>query len=103
MADVVVVIGVGGIGLAIARRQGIGKTPRLADFSDKTLQAAAEQLRSASCTVETRTVDLTPSAPVRAHRMVPTGPLPSPWTGYDLLIGGGVVAAMRAGKLTAPG
>lgn len=44
MADVVVVIGVGGIGLAIARRQGIGKTLLLADFSDKTLQAAAGQL-----------------------------------------------------------
>ncbi len=101
MADVVVVIGVGGIGLAIARRQGIGKTLLLADFSGKTLQAAAEQLQSASC--RTRTVDLTPRPPVRAHRMASTHPLPCPWTGYDLLIGGGVVAAMRAGKLTAPG
>jgi NAD(P)-dependent dehydrogenase (short-subunit alcohol dehydrogenase family) len=56
--DVVVVIGAGGIGVAIARRQGIGKTLLLADFNDKTLQAAAQELRGASYLVETHPVDV---------------------------------------------
>jgi NAD(P)-dependent dehydrogenase (short-subunit alcohol dehydrogenase family) len=42
--DVAVIIGAGGIGLAIARRVGIGRTVLLADYSDKALDAA-EQLR----------------------------------------------------------
>ena len=37
--DVIVVIGAGGIGQAIARRQGPGKTVLLADFADGTLQS----------------------------------------------------------------
>jgi lactate dehydrogenase-like 2-hydroxyacid dehydrogenase len=37
--DVIVVIGSGGIGLAIARRQGFGKTVLLADFNRKILEA----------------------------------------------------------------
>ena len=35
--DVVVVIGAGGIGLAIARRQGAGRSVLLADFNEDTL------------------------------------------------------------------
>jgi len=42
--DVVVVIGAGGIGLAIARRQGAGRSVLLADFNEDTLQAAANEL-----------------------------------------------------------
>jgi NAD(P)-dependent dehydrogenase (short-subunit alcohol dehydrogenase family) len=56
--DVVVVIGAGGIGVAIARRQGFGRTILLADFDEPTLQAAAEALKSASYTVSTQSVDV---------------------------------------------
>lgn len=43
--DVVVVIGAGGIGLAIARRQGMGKRVLLADFNDEVLTSAAGSMR----------------------------------------------------------
>lgn len=56
---VIVVIGAGGIGLAIARRQGIGKTILLADWSEETLAKAAAELRGASYAVETRITDVT--------------------------------------------
>lgn len=63
--DIVVIIGAGGIGIAIARRQGIGKTLLLADFNEKTLQSAATELRGASYEVETHTVDVSSRASVR--------------------------------------
>lgn len=62
--DVIVIIGAGGIGVAIARRQGVGKTVLLADYNDQTLQAAAQELRGASYTVETLTVDVSDRASV---------------------------------------
>jgi malate/lactate dehydrogenase len=40
----VVVIGVGGIGQAIARRQGPGKSVVLADFNETALASAATEL-----------------------------------------------------------
>ncbi len=64
--DVVVIIGAGGIGLAIARRQGVGKTLLLADFNETTLQAAAQSLRDASYSVETRAVDVSSRASVKS-------------------------------------
>ncbi|WP_026282900.1 SDR family oxidoreductase [Rhizobium sp. 2MFCol3.1] len=64
--DVVVIIGAGGIGMAIARRQGIGKTVLLADVNEKTVQQAAEELRGASYTVETRAVDVSSRESVAA-------------------------------------
>jgi len=64
--DVVVIIGAGGIGQAIARRQGIGRTLLLADFNPKTLETAAEGLRSAGYAAETLPVDVTSRASVRA-------------------------------------
>jgi NAD(P)-dependent dehydrogenase (short-subunit alcohol dehydrogenase family) len=64
--DIVVVIGAGGIGLAIARRQGFGKTLLLADFNEKTLQSAAEELRGASYSVETQIVDVSSRPSVKA-------------------------------------
>jgi NAD(P)-dependent dehydrogenase (short-subunit alcohol dehydrogenase family) len=64
--DVVVVIGAGGIGMAIARRQGFGKTLLLADFNEKLLQAAADDLRNASYAVETRSVDVASRESVRS-------------------------------------
>ena len=57
--DIVVIIGAGGIGQAIARRQGFGKTLLLADFNAQTLQQAAEQLMAAGYRVETQHVDVT--------------------------------------------
>lgn len=64
--DVVVVIGAGGIGAAIARRQGFGKTLLLADFNEKNLQSAAEDLRGASYAVETQIVDVASRESVRS-------------------------------------
>jgi NAD(P)-dependent dehydrogenase (short-subunit alcohol dehydrogenase family) len=64
--DIVVVIGAGGIGLAIARRQGFGKTLLLADFNEKTLQSAAEELRGASYSVETQIVDVSSRESVKS-------------------------------------
>ena len=55
---VVVVIGAGGIGQAIARRQGSGNTLLLADRNQTTLAAAAETLQAAGHTVTTRPVDV---------------------------------------------
>ena len=64
--DVILVIGSGGIGLAIARRQGFGKTVLLADFNESVLDAAATAMRETGYTVETQMVDVTSRASVRA-------------------------------------
>lgn len=64
--NVVVIIGAGGIGIAIARRQGIGKTLLLADFNEQVLQVAADDLRGASYDVETQVVDVSSRASVRS-------------------------------------
>lgn len=64
--DVVVVIGAGGIGLAIARRQGFGKTILLADRNAGTLATASAALRDAGYAVEAQAVDVTSRASVRA-------------------------------------
>jgi NAD(P)-dependent dehydrogenase (short-subunit alcohol dehydrogenase family) len=64
--QVVVIIGAGGIGLAIARRQAFGRTVLLADRDEKTLAAAAKALEEASYRVETRPVDVSSRASVRA-------------------------------------
>ena len=66
MDDVIVVIGAGGIGQAIARRQGFGKTVVLADFNGETLEAAAADLREASFSVNTFTVDVSSRESVRS-------------------------------------
>jgi NAD(P)-dependent dehydrogenase (short-subunit alcohol dehydrogenase family) len=65
-AQVVVVIGAGGIGQAIARRQGSGKTVLLADRNEDTLGAATQALASAGHTVTTRPVDVSSRESVRA-------------------------------------
>lgn len=66
MTDVVVVIGSGGIGLAIAKRQGFGKIVLLADFNAQVLDAAAAVMRDASYTVETQLMDVASRASVQA-------------------------------------
>jgi NAD(P)-dependent dehydrogenase (short-subunit alcohol dehydrogenase family) len=56
--EVLVVTGAGGIGQAIARRLGPGKSVLLADFNEQTLQSAAKALEGAGLDVTTRIVDV---------------------------------------------
>jgi NAD(P)-dependent dehydrogenase (short-subunit alcohol dehydrogenase family) len=65
-SDVIVILGAGGIGQAIARRQGGGKIVLLADNSETVMQAAADALIHASYRVEMQAVDVTAPASVRA-------------------------------------
>ena len=64
--DVLVVIGAGSIGQAIARRTGPGKQILLADFNETTLQTAATALEDAGHTVTTRPVDVSDRKAVHA-------------------------------------
>ncbi len=64
--NVVVVIGAGGIGLAIARRQGFGNKVLLADRNGDILAAAAEGMANAGFDVESQPVDVTSRASVQA-------------------------------------
>jgi len=64
--EIVVVIGAGGIGLAIARRQGFGKTVVLADYNEAALNAAAETMRANAYEVVTQVVDVSSRDSVRA-------------------------------------
>lgn len=64
--DVVVIIGVGGMGLAIARRVGSGRKVLLADFNEATLEAAAAQLRGEGHLVTAHRVDVSDRASVAA-------------------------------------
>jgi NAD(P)-dependent dehydrogenase (short-subunit alcohol dehydrogenase family) len=64
--DIVVVIGTGGIGLAIARRQGAGRRVLLADFNAATLESAAEELRGLGHRVRTQPVDVSSRESVRS-------------------------------------
>lgn len=64
--DVLVIIGSGGIGLAIARRQGPGKTVLLADVNESNLQAAAAALEAGGYRVATQRVDVSTRESVRA-------------------------------------
>lgn len=75
--DVIVVIGAGGIGLAIARRQGIGKKVVLADANAETLAQASAALRAASYDVIAQLVDVTsrPSVAALAEAAVAKGPV----------------------------
>lgn len=62
----VVVIGAGGIGMAIARRQGFGKHVLLADFNEMLLESAVKELELASYKVTSLKVDVSSRASVRA-------------------------------------
>ena len=52
--EVLVVIGAGGIGQAIARRQGAGKSVLLADVNEDTLDAVATVLGASGHSVTTQ-------------------------------------------------
>jgi NAD(P)-dependent dehydrogenase (short-subunit alcohol dehydrogenase family) len=63
--DVLVVIGAGGMGQAIARRLGPGKTVVLADNNDAVLERAADCLAAHGHVIESRNVDVTSAESVR--------------------------------------
>lgn len=63
--DVLVVVGAGGMGQAIARRLGPGKTVVLADNNDATLERAAECLTAQGHFVEPHHVDVTSASSVQ--------------------------------------
>ena len=54
--QVVVIIGAGGIGIAIARRQGFGRHILLADLNEDLLARAAKELEVASYKVSSQKV-----------------------------------------------
>ncbi|MGO9078793.1 MAG: SDR family NAD(P)-dependent oxidoreductase [Streptosporangiaceae bacterium] len=90
MSEVIVVIGAGQIGLAIARRVSAGKHVVLADLHDQNAEAAAEVMRDAGFVVSTATVDV--SARESVHALVETA------TGL-----GGVTGVIFGGASGAPG
>ncbi|NEA98984.1 SDR family oxidoreductase [Streptomyces sp. SID13726] len=63
-SDLLVVIGVGGMGQAIARRQGAGRTVLLADFDETGLSDTAAALAGDGYVVRTRRVDVSDPASV---------------------------------------
>lgn len=75
--EVLVVIGVGGMGHAIARRVGSGKTVLLADYNERTLQAAADALAADGHQVELTKVDVASpeSVGALAARALALGPV----------------------------
>ncbi len=64
--DVLVIIGVGGMGVSIARRSGAGRTIVLADIDAAGLEAAAAALTEDGHHVLTRKVDVTSRSSVAA-------------------------------------
>ena len=70
MSEVIIVIGAGSIGQAIARRVSAGKHLVLADLNDANADAAAEVLRDAGFDVSTKTVDV--SSRESVHALVET-------------------------------
>lgn len=58
MRDVIVVIGVGGMGQSIARSQGAGKSVVLADINESTLNRAAAALEAEGYCVSAHVVDV---------------------------------------------
>lgn len=71
--DVAVVIGAGGMGLAIARRVGSGRKLLLADVRENALDMAAEQLRAEGQDITTETVDVSERASVASLADVAAG------------------------------
>ncbi|WP_417939748.1 SDR family oxidoreductase [Flavobacterium sp. RS13.1] len=65
-SNVLVVIGVGGIGMAIAKREGAGKIVLLSDINEHTLTKAAQELVDTGYVVETQLVDVSSLESVEA-------------------------------------
>ena len=66
MSNVIVVIGAGSIGQAIARRVSVGKHVLLADLRQENAEAAAEVLSNAGYEVSTATIDVSSRESVHA-------------------------------------
>ncbi|MEV0735102.1 SDR family oxidoreductase [Streptomyces sp. NPDC050549] len=64
--NLVVVIGVGGMGQAIARRQGAGNKLLLADFNEESLASVADLLRGQGHDIVTQAVDVSSRSSVAA-------------------------------------
>lgn len=64
--NVLVVIGAGGIGMAIARREGAGKIILLADMNENLLAQAAQHLQESGFVVETQKSDVSSQDSVEA-------------------------------------
>ncbi|MEV6538198.1 SDR family oxidoreductase [Streptomyces sp. NPDC051665] len=64
-AKVLVIIGAGGMGLAVARRLGAGRTILLADIGEDVLKAAERTLGDEGLTVATQVVDVTSATSVQ--------------------------------------
>ncbi|MDX6585176.1 MAG: hypothetical protein QOI10_4360 [Solirubrobacterales bacterium] len=78
MSEVIVVIGAGSIGQAIARRVSSGKHVLLADLRKDNADAAAEVLTNAGFEVSTATVDVSSRDSVHALVLSHPRPLPRP-------------------------
>lgn len=65
-SNVLVVIGTGGIGMAIARREGAGKIVLLADINESNLVKAAQDLADTGYVVETQQTDVALQSSVEA-------------------------------------
>jgi len=70
VSEVIIVIGAGSLGQAIARRLSAGKHLVLADLNNANADAAAEVLRDAGFDVSTKTVDV--SSRESVHALVET-------------------------------
>jgi len=66
VVDVLVVVGVGGMGETIARRQAVGHKTLLADFNEAALEATAEKMRVDGFDVVTAKVDVSSRESVEA-------------------------------------
>lgn len=64
--EVIVILGAGGIGEAIARRQGAGRTVLLADNNAEVLETARSRMENSGYEVEAQVVDVTARASVEA-------------------------------------
>ncbi len=73
MRDVIVVIGAGSIGVAIARRVGVGKHVLLADIKPENAKAAAETMLDAGYEVSIATADISSHESIHALVAKATG------------------------------
>jgi NAD(P)-dependent dehydrogenase (short-subunit alcohol dehydrogenase family) len=85
VSSVVVVIGAGSIGQAIARRVSAGKHVLLADLRRENAAAAAEVLSSAGFEVSTATIDV--SSPESVHKLAETATALGDGTGVIHAVG----------------
>jgi len=107
MADVIVVIGPGQIGQAIARRVGVGKHVLLADMRLENAESAAEVMANAGYEVSVAALDASAREARRAGTPDEVGHVAALLmgsdggfiTGSDFLMDGGVTAAYWYGDL----